>query len=192
MMRGDHLGNTTDHVLLVQRGHDVVLKIRRNKESAVHIRAGGEHVVKQGLAAQVTTEVLLIRIRCSAGLPVHLCRLFGSSGQGCAHGLVEFGLVRVAALHTLDLVGQGVEFRFHLGIGRVVLCGQHAHIVSVGIEKTFHGVPQSGSLVAKFSNVHEKNPPVTVVFCRVQPSGPVRSVRQVSAPVRPLPLRRSC
>lgn len=44
------------------------------------------------------------------------------------------------------------------------------------------GVPQSGSLVAKFSNVHEKNPPVAVVFCRVQPSVPVRSVRQVSVP----------
>ena len=88
MMRSDDLGKTTDHVLLVQRGHDVVLKIRRNKESAVHVRAGGEHVVKQSLAAQVATEVLLIRIRRSARLPVHLRRLFGSGGQGLAHGLV--------------------------------------------------------------------------------------------------------
>lgn len=58
------------------------------------------------------------------------------------------------------------------------------------LAKRGYSVPQGGSLVAKFSNVHEKNPPVTVVFCRVQPSVPVRSVRQVSA--SSCICRRSC
>ena len=156
VVRGDDLGKTTDHVLLVQRGHDVMLELDRDEVTAVLTGRGGEHVMKQGLAAQVATEVLLIRIRRSADFAViHLRGLLRSRGDRLAHGLVQLRLVRVTALHTLDLVGQGIEFRFHLGIGRVVFGGQHTHIVPMGIEKALHRIPQSGSLVTKFSNVHE-------------------------------------
>ena len=154
MLSCDNLCEGTYHVLLLERGNDVTLKIFRHEITAVSVRAFGKHVVNENLAAKVTVKILLIFIGGATGLR-HLCT--GRSGsERLIDGLVQLRFDCLAALHTLDFVGKTVEVFLHIGVGVIVLSGENTHAVSVGIEETFHRVPQLCSFVSEFSNCHNQ------------------------------------
>ena len=171
MLCGDYLGKGADHVFLIKRAHDIALKILRHEETAVRVHALGKDVVQECSAAKVAVEVLLIRI----GSTPHFLRLQPSAfvrrlGNRRVHGLVQFRLDGVPAFHALDLVGHSVKVAFHLRVGRVILGGQNAHVVAVGVEKALHGVPERRPLVSHFSDRHGKKSSLKqfLIQCRPQ------------------------
>nr|DAJ71312.1 MAG TPA: hypothetical protein [Caudoviricetes sp.] len=149
----DHLCQTANDVLLVQSLYDVTLELQGHKKTTVLIGSGGQHIVNQCLATKVKTEVLLIGIGCTA----HTVCL-GSSGRffgdGAVDWLAEFSLMRITALLTANLIGEGFKFLLHVGIDSIVLRGQNAHVIAVGVQETFHSSPQLGALFTHFNDIH--------------------------------------
>ena len=110
------------------------------------------------LASQVQTEVLAVSVRRSAGLGFGGCFL-GLFGDGSGYGLCKLCGNGVAALHASDLIGEIIQFLLHIGINGVVLSGQNALIIAVGVEETLHRSPQLGALFAQFNDSHIEIPP---------------------------------
>ena len=109
-------------------------------------------------ATQMQTEVLAVGARRSASLGFAGCFL-GLLGNGRGYGLCKLCGNGVAALHASDLIGEIVQFLLHIGINGIVLGGQNAFSVAVGVEKSLHRSPQLGALFAQFNDSHIEIPP---------------------------------
>ena len=155
---GDDLAQTAHHVFLLERVHDKLLKLGGDEIAAVGIHALGENIVEHTLAAQMHTEVLAVSVRCSAGLSF-AGRFLGLLGDGRGYGLCKLCGNGVAALHASDLIGEVVQFLLHIGVNGVVLGGQNAFVIAVGVEETLHRCPQLGALFAQFNDRHIEIPP---------------------------------
>ena len=163
MVRGDDLGKGSEHVHLVQTGDDLLLKLFGHEVAAVLVNAFGKNVVQRGLAAQMPAEVLLVGGGRTTGL-FRLGRLIRLLGDGLVDRLGEFGLAGFPALHALDLVGQVVQILLHVGVGGIVVSGQDALVIPVGIEEALHRVPQGGALGTKFVHSHGSESPFYMNF----------------------------
>ena len=104
------------------------------------------------------TEVLAVCARRSADLGFAACFL-GLLGDGRGYGLCKLCGNGIAALHASDLIGEIVQLLLHIDINGIVLGGQNAFSVAVGIEETLHRVPQLGALFAQFNDSHIEIPP---------------------------------
>ena len=164
VVRGDDLGKGADHVDRIQPGDDIMLEFLRHEVAAVLVGAFGQHVVDGHLAAQMPAKILLVSVGGAAGFLRHR-RLLRLSGDGLVHRLGKLRLIGVAALHAADLVGQVVEVLLHAGVNGIVLGGQDALVVAVGIQEALHGVPESGALCTQFVDSHSDDPPqITYIF----------------------------
>ena len=110
------------------------------------------------LAAQMQTEVLAVSVRRSAGFGF-TDRFLGLLGDGRGYGLCKLCGNGVAALHASDLIGEIIQLLLHIDINGVVLSGQNALIIAVGVEETLHRGPQLGALFAQFNDRHIEIPP---------------------------------
>jgi len=106
----------------------------------------------------VQTKVLAVGVRRSAGFGFG-GRLLGLLGDGRGYGLCKLCGNGVAALHASDLIGKVVQFLLHIGVNGIVLSGQNALIIAVGVEETLHRSPQLGALFAQFNDRHIEIPP---------------------------------
>ena len=154
VLSGDNLCEGTDHVFLFKRGNNVTLKIFRHEIAAIGIGALGQHIVNENLAAKMTVKILFVFVGSSSGLG-HLST-GRSRSERLIDGLVQFRFDCLTALHTLDFIGKTVEVALHIGVGVIVLSGENTHAVSVGVEETFHRIPQLCSFVSEFSNCHNQ------------------------------------
>ena len=109
MLSLDDLRHRADHILLYEQHQDFTLKILRHEITAVCVRALGEDVVDEHLAAQVAVKILFVGIGGAASfLGFMPPRASEVSDRVCPQACsVRFD--GFAALHTLDLVGHGVE-----------------------------------------------------------------------------------
>ena len=155
---GDDLAQAAHHIFLLERVHDELLKLGGNEITAVSVHALGEHIVEHTLATQVQTEILAVGAGRSAGFGF-TGRFLGLLGDGRGYGLCKLCGNGVAALHASDLIGQVVQFLLHIGINGVVLGGQNAFSVAVGVEESLHCSPQLGALFAQFNDRHIEMPP---------------------------------
>ena len=155
---GDDLAQTAHHIFLLERVHDELLKLGGDEIATVGIHALGEHIVEHPLAAQMQTEVLAVSVRRSAGFGF-TDRFLGLLGDGRGYGLCKLCGNGVAALHASDLIGEIIQLLLHIDINGVVLSGQNALIIAVGVEETFHRGPQLGALFAQFNDRHIEIPP---------------------------------
>ena len=154
----DDLAQTAHHIFLLERVNDELLKLGGDEIATVGIHAFGEHIVEHPLATQMQTEVLTVGTRCSAGLGF-AGRFLGLLGDGRGYGLCKLGGNGVAALHASDLIGEIVQFLLHIGINGVILGGQNAFSIAVGVEEALHRRPQLGALFAQFNDRHIEIPP---------------------------------
>ena len=83
----------------------------------------------------------------------------GLLGDGREYGLCKLCGNGIAAFHASDLIGEIVQFLLHIGINGIVLGGQNAFSVTVGVEEALHRVPQLGALFAQFNDRHIEIPP---------------------------------
>jgi hypothetical protein len=97
-------------------------------------------------------------VRRSAGLGF-AGRFLGLLGDGRGYGLCKLCGNGIAAFHASDLIGEIVQFLLHIGINGIVLGGQNAFSVTVGVEEALHRVPQLGALFAQFNDRHIEIPP---------------------------------
>ena len=155
---GDDLAQTAHHIFFLERVHDELLKLGGDEIAAVGVHALGEHIVEHTLAAQMQAKVLAVSARRSAGLGF-AGRFLGLLGDGRGYGLCKLCGNGVSALHASDLIGEVVQFLLHIGINGVVLSGQNALIIAVGVEETLHRSPQLGALFAQFNDRHIEIPP---------------------------------
>ena len=114
--------------------------------------------MKHTLAAQMQTEVLSVGTRRSAGLSF-AGRFLWLLGDGRGYRLRKLCGNGVAALHASDLIGEVVQFLLHIGVNGVILGGQNAFVIAVGVEETLHRCPQLGALFAQFNDRHIEIPP---------------------------------
>lgn len=80
----------------------------------------------------------------------------GLLGDGFAHGLGQLGVHLLQPLHPGDLVAQIGDLGFHPGVDDVVLLGQEALGVAVGLQERLGRGQLLGALVAKFNDSHNK------------------------------------
>ena len=155
---GDDLAQTAHHIFLLERIHDELLKFSGDEIAAVGVHALGEHIVEHPLAAQMQTEVLAVGFGCSAGLGF-AGRFLGLLGDRRGYRLCKLCGNGVAALHASDLIGEIVQLILHIGVNGIVLGGQNALIIAVGVEEALHRVPQLGTLFTQFNDRHIEIPP---------------------------------
>ena len=152
----DHPGKLAEYILLFQCFHQGALIFVRHQIAALGIRTNLQRIHHRGhrsLGTHHVPEVLAVLIGGAPGLCI-LLAAHGFTRQGLVHRAVQFCLQRLLTFQAGDLLAQVGDLLLHAGIGGVILGGQDALIVSVGIQKGFRSFPGFGALLAQFKNRH--------------------------------------
>ena len=148
----DNLCKASHHIGLIKTGHDLTLKLFRNKISAVCLDTLGKHVVNKSLATKMCPEVLLIGIGSTTGLFLNL--LGRSSGQRLVHRLIKLLLPCIRSLLSVDGSGKILDLLLHTTVSGTVLCRQDAVFVLMGIHEILRSLPNLCSLLNQFIDSH--------------------------------------
>ena len=160
---GDDVCIGTDHGGGVQALHERALEFIRNEVAALGIHAFLQRVLHlRGhgiLVAGHVPECLLIGVRGATGLGVHRLGRRGLLRDGHRHGLGQLVIQRLQTFHPGDLIAEVRDLGFELGVGGVILFGEEAVLVAVGLQKSLGSSQLLGTLVTKFNDSHGRYPP---------------------------------
>ena len=153
----EHIGVVTDDTLMAQSLHQSVFKLVGDQIATLGINThlqGVTNLIGNGfLGTGHIPEGILIGIGGTTGLGVGL-GVAGLLGQRLAGGSVHLTVNGLLAFQTGDLLAQVGDFLLHAGVGGIVLCGQNAIGVAVGIQECLGGLPGLGALNAQFVDSH--------------------------------------
>ena len=155
---GNDLRKTSHHVRLIQTHHDLTLELFRNRISAVCLHSFGKNIVNKPLSSKMCTEIFLVRIGSAPGLFLHILSR-RSSGKRHIDRLVELRLPCLSPLLTVDRRSQILNLLLHTAVCRIVLGGEHAVLILVGIHKVLRSLPHLCSLLDHIFDSHISIPP---------------------------------
>ena len=147
---------TTHDVLLVQHINQTAVILFGNQITTICIHAFlqkvrylaevGTHSGEHGLLIGIgRTALLLLTSRCSR------IRL---ASDGAVDGLCQLRFTLLNTLCAVDGFGQRIKLRLHVLIGGVILCGQLALLVLMGVQELAHLTQQVSTVFQHFRNSH--------------------------------------